>query len=594
MSLAATLEDRFADWDQYATPTSLSYVTVLLSVLLVTECVYFLRVPAATSYEPSLKAALPLGFWALFYCVLVGGICLILFALLTDTDYWYHGVALVLANYAILLFLPKARGYKLYGRGKADLLRHLGDVKGILGTGSLPGVWYPGEHVLMAELGMLGIPLDTVPYVTAFLFTALTALGMALLAGAVSERRGMVVAGSAAAMPLVFTTFHISNHPAFLSFMLVPALLAAFERYRRTGRDGYLALFVLFGVFVVYAHPMTTVFATAMVGVASLYSVVYNRFVDGGSPTLSPRLVVVLPVLLFAWLVNFDRTQGTVLKLLASSQEATPGARTTQRAVEISFTPLQLASKFLNLYGTILLYFTVAGLVVAAAVVVLRRRDVDYGLGMAAAQFCVGSAVLVAFTTANIIVASIVRASRYALLFAVVLVAFAVLGSVLRRNGLVTTAVALLVVGTAVVGANAVYEPNRHLTYAEYDGTEFLLRHNQGEDIHSADTTHKMEEYVLGTTYPNLWPGDLSENSVPPDLGYTNDSATAADTYGDAMLVTKAYDREQHTAPYFTEDQQAFLFLYGDEEMARLRQDRTANKVYANGGLEGWDVNSSV
>ncbi|GCF15067.1 hypothetical protein Harman_30020 [Haloarcula mannanilytica] len=54
--------------------------------------------------------------------------------------------------------------------------------------------------------------------------------------------------------------------------------------------------------------------------------------------------------------------------------------------------------------------------------------------------------------------------------------------------------------------------------------------------------------------------------------------------------MTKTHDTEQHTASYYTEQQQEYLFRYGEESLARFHNDPTANKVYTNGGFSGWSV----
>jgi len=101
MSLTVDMEDRFIGWFESVTAEMLNHTVVLLSGLLLAECVLFLSVPSVESYETSLVNAFPMAFWVLFYGVLLGGICVIVLAAATDTPYWRHGAALVTSNYAI-------------------------------------------------------------------------------------------------------------------------------------------------------------------------------------------------------------------------------------------------------------------------------------------------------------------------------------------------------------------------------------------------------------------------------------------------------------------------------------------------------------
>lgn len=591
MSFDTRVEQSVLERYGFTTDAVLPYLVTLLSGLLLVECLLFVIVPSVGSYETSLIAAFPLTFWVLFYTVLLGGIGTLLASALTGRAYWPHGLALVLANYALFFFLPAARGYKLYGRGISDILRHLGDVQGIVGTGSLPGIWYPGTHVLMAELTMLGVPMDTTRYVVAFVFGALHIAGIGLLVRTLSGRHAGLSIGLAVATPLVYTGMHISTQPAAVSFLLLPVFVGILERYRQTRKFGYVTLMVIFGLFTVYTHPMTTLLLSAIVGVTALYSQFHDRISAASVATLSPRLAVIFPILLFAWIINFRQFRVAVDDIVTPDGGPSPGAATAQEAAEVSFTLLELLTKFITLYGTVAIYGLTAGLISLFVVRRVLTEEASYRFGVSTAQVGTGVCVAGVFVLNSLILGNIIRASRYALLFAVVLVALGLLDRMVRGDSLGTALLVVVVVSTAIVGVNATYEPNRHLTYSEYDGTEYLLTNSPDSDIHSWKTDNRMEEYVLGTNNPTLYPPQLRiENGVPDRLGYQSEGTTAADTFGEAMVVTKDYDMEQHTASYYTADQQEFLFQYDEQSVQRMGADQTANKVYTNGGFEGWSV----
>lgn len=593
MSFDKRVEQSRLDRYGFSNQAALPYAVALLSGLLLVECVLFVIVPSVGGYETSLIKAFPLTFWVLFYTVLLGGVGTLFASALTGRTYWPHGLALVLSNYALFFFLPAARGYKLYGRGISDILRHLGDVQGIVGTGSLPGIWYPGTHVLMAELTMLGVPMDSTRYVVAFLFGALHIAGIGVLVRILSGRQAGLSIGLAAATPLVYTGMHISTQPAAVSFLMVPVFVAILERYRQTKEFGYVAIAVVLGLFTVYSHPMTTLILSIIVAVMAVYSKVHDRISADSLPTLSPRLAAIFPMLLFAWIINFRQFRVAIDDLVSPDWGPSPGAGTTQEATEVSFTLLELLTKFVTLYGTVALYGLTAGVISLFVVKRLLAGEVNYEFGFGTAQVATGVGIAAVFVFNSLILGNIIRASRYALLFAVVLVALGLLSRMVRGDEFGTAVLVLVVVSTAVVGVNATYEPNRHLTYSEYDGTEYLLTNAPESEIHNWKTDDRMSEYVLGTNDPTLYPPQMrSENSVPDELGYQTEDTTAADTFGDVVVVIKTYDMEQHSASYYTEDQQEFLFQYDERSVERMHSDATANKVYTNGGFEGWDVRS--
>jgi hypothetical protein len=523
---------------------------------------------------------------------MAGGIVTLVVASVTKSGYWAHGILIVLGNYAVYFFLPVARGYKLLGRGQADVLRHLGDVRGIVSSGSLPGIWYPGEHVLMAMLNMLGVPLESTVHVTGFLLTALHVVAIGLLVRHLSGARGSLAAGLAAGAPLVYTSFHVSGHPAVNSFMLVPVVLVLVERYRRSRRNATLLLFVLLGVTIVVSHPMTTLLLVGMLFVTALYTAVYDWGTSAVHPRVSPRLATVFLPLLFLWISSFRQTRVAVKNVFAPSTGPPPGAEELQQATQISFTPIQLAEKFFTLYGAPFIYISLGGLFTLVVLVAFLRDDRRFEWGFATTQFGVGVAIAGSFLVQDLIVKGKIRASRYALLFAAVLTGLAFVYSIERTHSLGTAVLTMFVVVASIFGANAAYEPNRHLTYAEYDGSQYVaLSQEPGVDVYSMDTSHKMEEYVLGTNHPRLWPRSFQiENNVPPQLGYTEPDTTAADTFGRSYLVTKSYDLERHTAAYYTAEQQDYLQRYSRRHRDRLARDRTSDKIYDNGGFVGWTV----
>jgi len=568
------------------------YLVIILAGFLVLESGIFLAIQPATGYETSLVEALPQSFWYLFYIVLAGGILTLIAAAATETGYWRHGLALIVANYALYFFLPKARGYRFYGQGTADALRHFGDIKGILATGSLPGIWYPGEHVLMAQMTMLGVPFDAIPYLTALLFTTIQIIGIGVLVRTISGQPGSLPAGLAAGAPLIYTEFHLSNHPAMNSFMIVPVLLTLTELYRRSNDNEYVVLFVLIGVFIIYSHPMTTLFMVGLLLLTAVYSGGFGRLSLTNIRTLSPRLGVAFLPLLFAWLTKFVQTRQAIAQVITSQDEATPAARELQKAGSVEFSPVQLIEKFVTLYGSTAIYFSIAGIASLVTLYWFTSRDPRYDWGLGATHFTAGIAIAGTFLLGNLIVKGIIRANRYSLLFAAVLVALALVYSASEQQSSVTVALSILIITSAVLAAGAAYEPNKHMTYAEYDGTQYMATHyEQRVPIHAMDTSHKMQAFVVGKDSPRYYPADINlNNNIPRKLGYFGADVTAADTFGRSYVMTKTKDTEQHTASYYTEQQQEYLFRYGEDSLARFHNDPTANKVYTNGGFSGWSV----
>lgn len=571
-------------------------LVVVASILVAVECLIVLAVPPATGYETSLVVAYPLAYWVAFYLVITLCVVVLVASALAPSGYWRHALVLALCNYAVYYFLPAARGYKLYGRGTWDMLRHLGDVKGILVTGALPGIWYPGEHVLLAELTMTGIPLDAATYLVAFGFTAVYIVSVGALVRALTTERAGLLIGVCAALPLVHTKLHVAPLPSVVSFFLFPVIFFVAERYRATGSNEYLFFTVLFSSVVVFMHPMSSVLLIGLLFTVSLFTHAYHRLVDSRLRPLTPRFALALAPMLYFWLVDFAQTRAKVEQVWVSwvTGGGTPSAvAEAQQGALLSTT--QLVMRFVQVYGALVLYLSVGGLfVLSIGYTLVTRRELPYPEGVVGFQSAIGFAIAVIFLAGSFFIGDPIRVSRYLVLMATVLVALLFLRQIQSGSRVLPVLLGVVVVLAAVLGANAAYEPNHHLTDTEYQGVEFVTTHQNSTAVYSYRMSHKMEEYVLGDDSPSLYPANFAERyGVPPHLGY-GENESAAETFGDSYVATKQYDREYYTARYFTPAQQRNLRLYDESDMTQLRRDSSADKMYTNGGFETWRVSNTT
>jgi hypothetical protein len=132
------------------------------------------------------------------------------------------------------------------------------------------------------------------------------------------------------------------------------------------------------------------------------------------------------------------------------------------------------------------------------------------------------------------------------------------------------------------------------MTDAEYQGTEFTLRHHDlSVPLRSYAVSAKMQSYVMRPQYL----GDATpvlrvqggRYSLSGALGY-DENRTAAQSYGPSYLMTKEYDTEFYKSNTFNPVQRRAVFVYDESHVRRLARDPTVRKVYTNGGLKTWRV----
>jgi len=570
----------------------------LSAVALVVATVLFVRVEPAPRFETSLVAAFPPGFWGAFYGVLVASVVVAFLSAHDGSGYWRHATALALANYGLFFFLPLARGYRLYGRGASDILVHVGDVQGITTEGTLAaGSWYPMQHTLVSELIYFGFPMQGSEYVVAYAFSALYLLSMGYLVRTVTGRPETAVYGLAGGLPLVFSIYHTTIIPSFLSLLVFPTLLAILEVYRRSRSLSFLGLFVVSGIGIVFFHPVTAGFLVVLVVSTGVFGYLYQWLTGERVRKVRPTLAVVVAASTFVWYINFRETQTSIAQVVDAwlSGGDSPAEAVAGEASSVPLTATELLMRFTELYGMVFVYLVVAGLFGLAVVYWALRRDgrLRYDEAFATMQFSVGFALAIGFFFVYLIEFEPLRVARYLVIMAVFL--FALLAVRTERWRPRRRQAALVVLGgcvvfAAVVGAYGAYWPNTQMTDAEYEGSEFVLTNGyQDVPVRTYSIGHKMEWYVRGSTSPLLWPPNL-ETSLQRNFGYDERNTTARRIYGRSYLAVHTFDREFYTDSYFTAAQRRELIPYRAEDVSRLNRDPTTNRIYDNGGFETYYV----
>ncbi|UVE52444.1 hypothetical protein KU306_17700 (plasmid) [Haloferax larsenii] len=573
---------------------------VVAALAVLAQSALLILVPPPAGYEPSPVTAFPVTYWVTFGLGIATAVLVSVGSAVTRNRNWTRAVTLLLAQYALFFAIPGVRGYRLYGRGTSDSLYHLGAVRDLVAFGSLPGdVFYPFEHMLFAELVFFGVPVATLIQLTPFVFTVIYVLGVGVYLRALTGDDRALPLGIAAATPLYFAKFYTQLQPAVLSFMLFPVFLTFVERARRTNDRRYIGLVAVSSLALVFFHPVSALFFVIIVVGTVGYSNVYRRVT--GNPVRSIRPMIALAIIpaAFMWYIGFRRAQLSLIQIFALAGETNPASQRAELASNAGLTALELVQRFVQLYGAVFLYFAVAGVFSLWLVRRLLKTDVKYHDGFLVTQFGIGAAVGVVFLGTYLIATGPIRIARYALVFATLLVGLSFLKLLVARGNfrlrVVGTAVlVVVVVAAALLGTFTVYGPNKHMTYSEYEGADFMLQyHNPDLPVRSFSLTVKTERYLSGgedITLPRRTFSEESERyALTPGLGY-DEYERASISYTHSYAATHEYDRRFLDAAYFTDNQREQLFLYDQSDIAEMDADHTVNRVYSNGGFQGWYI----
>ncbi|WP_135854124.1 hypothetical protein [Halorussus salinus] len=566
--------------------------------------------PPATDYEV-LYRAYPDAFWAVVSVGLMAAVVVFLVSAARRDGYWRVALLFVCVIYVLFNLLPVFRGWAMYGRNAADVLYHVHYTNEILRTDHIqPYNIYPVVHLLLAELRFVGLPVRAFsPLLSAF-FNPVYLLGVYLLSRQFVRSNRVAVATLACAVPLLYSKFHHTLHPAIFSFMTFPAFLFLLVKYHDTRNRSYLGLVVLVASSFVFFHPVTSLYVVVALSVSLVVRRVYSRTLElSFDDKLEVGILGFVFVTWLVWYAHFELIRDYVRTSLGftESSHSTVAQSYGVSQVNRAHSLQQLALGFVDKYGPIFLICGLAGVATVVAAVRFWRRRAEFSEVWLSSQFFVGAAMAVVTIVTYVIAYNPVRNSRYMILMATLLAGLLVYrlltATVLDDEPTVATrdrlrqvalvgVVVLLLVAVPISVTNS-YQLRQHMTFTERDGTDWFYDHYEPEGVAvSHDVSFKMGAYLGSGTTEEVFDSFGPRSPIPRYFGYgSNDSLRGVVNGTPTYLVTKEYDREYYES--LKEFNQRRNVVYTNETVAELRADVAVNRIYANGGYAVWSVGRS-
>jgi len=322
------------------------------------------RTPPATGFELSIYNAYPAVFWVFIAVANASGIGILVHQAFARerSDWWLAGLCVIILSTAVLLGLSYFRGYGLFSGG--DAMTHVGMMKDIGAAGHL-GVQnhYPILHLLgVSLLNITGLDYAPVTNLLFVVFSAAYLLKVYLLATVVAKNRGQALLMTAFAAPLIFSFRHRLIHPSMLSIFMLPLLLYFY--HRATGspvnKAQNMALLFVVAALMTLFHPITALFAVAVLFVFAIAAYVHRRVTTVTNPHPVPAtgktgaklaLVAAAVVLIFfsSWYLSFPSIGRNVrsvynwlaYQITASDPDPTPVDPTPVDPTPVDPTPVE-------------------------------------------------------------------------------------------------------------------------------------------------------------------------------------------------------------------------------------------------------------
>ncbi|MCL9818088.1 hypothetical protein [Natronocalculus amylovorans] len=460
----------------------------------------------ATEYELSIYASTPLVFW--IAVIFATAVSMAAVASQKDKVLTASGYILALGSVISVVSLPLIRNYYYYGAG--DSMSHLGWAREI-GSGVLSplGLLYPGTHITanyMSEVSGMGLTqaLQWIPMVI-YPLIGMVSIGMCI-AYLTDSRWGLPVGifSGLLLVPINKLSVHIISHPSsqailFFGFVLFLLFLFLTQQSERTLLSPISLLLLLVALSMVFIHPQE-----AMMMIVTLLTIAGVQLVFRRKRPSSEIAGQPLPILhglaalsLFAvWVPQHARPVDRFSFVLDSffEQGSTTGTEVEARtgslatlgaSVEELFVKLFLVTLIFSLLGIVLLLLNLRGnlpdtetqrnsiityltvvffpLTMAVGVVFLANQGDHYfrffGFLMVPVTIVGGVALVELFSTLDLRLPRAATVSSFVIIFMLL----------------------LSMQAAAFHASPYMYQPNKQVTEASFDGYEFAFEHRNEE-----------------------------------------------------------------------------------------------------------------
>ena len=604
----------------------------------------------ATGYELSIYYAYPAYFWLLIIASSACGIGILIrqaFAA-QKSNWWLAGLCLVISSTSIFLGLSFFRGYAFFPFG--DAMTHIGYMKDIMTTGHLgAGNFYPVVHILGVDLMTItGLSQATFTNLLFVFFSVLYLLNMYLLATTLASRRGQILLITALACPLIFSFFHVCIHPNMLSIFTFPLLLYFYHRAVNSpaNKAQNIALLFLVALLMTFFHPITALFAIAVLLVFALASYLHRKLAPAANPGSQPRIsknstkialitAVVMIVFFSSWYLSFpsiNKNLGYVYRWIAyeiTSQvigptEPGPIQPPVQQSLFQSLiqtlskaetTLTQTLGLFIARYGAVFIYLLLA---LTLSIMTLRKvlvrkfkrkslppLEFAYSIQFLAALLI--SAYML-FTYA--VEYNEIRIARFPLFMATILGGLVIYGFIrtdstqrvnldrFKPGGKILAGIITFLILAAgilsifnVYGSPITVRPNSQVSLMEIAGTGWFSSHR---DMSIGIATARVwlgrfDDFNFGVETRAFPRTAMHPTQIPPHFGYDKNSSVAETfDFNDRYLLTSESGRMW--AMVVPEHVRYKAHVYIEDDFARLRIDPAVAQIYANGEFEVWRV----
>ena len=595
----------------------IAFIFVILALTIIA------RTPPASGYELSIYDAYPWYFWVLIVSVFLLVISITLYRIFFTTtsidSNWLYVWLPVLLAYFILFLLPFFRGYPAYGRG--DTLTHIGYIKDILATGGVLGNGYPISHILVAILGYItAIDINIFVITLPALFTILYIIWVSKLSSIIFKEKAMVL------LVTIFSLFLMYERvqqfcPFNASLFFLPFFLYVF--YKRKGSLSYTIIFVILLLLLPFLHIFFSI--TLIIALLALWFSdraweklsglkIKSRFFDFLSDSnITKRdyeaAIVLLSVAAGWWAIHsYLSAIGHILSWVLYSAGETPVIYKNLNALAAAdLTTYQTIRVFWTRMGNVLFFYFLPVILLIVFFFLSRYRNLRSKIDKNVFQFVV---IYLSFFLLSILFLFAKDYFNYGRIYRFVIISSIIISTMLiwrlinnlsyKSKKAVFVAMLLILCFLMVSNIFTVHRSpinsyaNSQVSSMELNGARWCFDNfEEGRTVKIRRNTlaiFRFHDAICGRSSSS--PFHYNREPIPDEFGYEGNE-TIADSFDistneklNVYMFFTLMDKIYHKI--FFKDLWSRAKSYSDENVEKLNDDYTANKLYSNGECTIW------
>lgn len=590
---------------------------LIISITLIFSLLIIATTPAATGDEVSIYGAYPTFLWVLILINIFFSIYAIIRSCDSRFSGRFYGYFSILLIETIVLLLPFIRGYYSMSRGGGDIYEHLFLASQISNSGYIPQTdIYPIMHIWLSILQNFSLDFIILAFIFSIVFFILYIIYLYIFGKIIigTEKGGVFI--SIFGIPLIFSYCHYAFFPFLFALLTVPLILYSYQKIIQTPkqRSGFYICLVFLSSFIVFCHPIITIFLIIMFSTFVFYEL-FKGWKNGPHPhkIVALNVVTIISITFFFWFVHFRYFLNTTRSIISAliGDSAPRIIFDYQMNMISNISVFQKIEFFIKLYGSITVYFFISFLFLLLIIKQyyqfkkIYENDFIYAM-----QFCVATFVMIALTFGFFVIFEPIRAASYGIVFATIICGlffyriFYANKSEKRKLSLMISMTVILSIICLLAMLNVYYSPwnsgtgfNTALPYVDKNGIDWILEYRDTE-IPIVKLDEPMSQYSNYYYYKSKNVKNCQNlieytKDIPSNFGYNTESAIGNTfAYLPENTVYMVTTEKMKMTPYAVPVEKRYqLKWFMDKDFFRLKNDPTVNLVYSSNGFGVWNIN---